>query len=159
VRSIAVRIAYVDTRWPRDRAPRTERFLDEAGQGEDASDASIAEKRETLPTPSDSTDEIWSRARALFRALPRRRALVKTVGVSLAGLAPRAGWQNHLYGEDGNGNRESREDRHRRLDRAIDFLRAKHGFGRVLRGSSFPLAKVRPLERDGFRLRTPSLNQ
>ena len=156
-RSIAVRIVYVDTRLPRDRAPRTERFQGAGEEGESASDASTAEKRETLPAPSDSTDEIWGRARTLFRALPRRRALVKTVGVSLTGLAPRAGWQNHLYGED--GNRESREDRHRRLDRAIDLLRQKHGFGRVLRGSSFPLAKLRPLERDGFRLRTPSLNQ
>jgi DNA polymerase-4 len=155
-RSIAVRIVYVDTRLPRDRAPRTERFAQAREEGGDASDASTAEKRETIPDPTDSTDELWRRARALFRALPRRRALVKTVGVSLAGLAPRAGWQNHLYGDDGA---ESREDRHRRLDRVIDLLRAKHGFGRVLRGSSFALAKVRPLERDGFRLRTPSLNQ
>jgi DNA polymerase-4 len=169
-RSVEVRIVYVDTRLPRDRAPRTERFPDASRSeradvndaSEEASDASTAEKRETLSAPSDSTDGIWSRARSLFRALPRRRALVKTVGVSLVGLAPRAGWQNHLYGEgDASGNvpRESREDRHRRLDRAIDLLRAKHGFGRVLRGSSFPLAKDRPLERDGFRLRTPSLNQ
>lgn len=155
-RSIAVRIVYVDTRLPRDRAPRAERFPDAGEESGGASDASTAEKREKIPVPSDSTDEIWRLARALFRALPRRRALVKTVGVSLAGLAPRAGWQNHLHGED---EVESREDRHRRLDRAMDLLRAKHGFGRVLRGSSFPLAKVCPLEPGGFRLRTPSLNQ
>jgi hypothetical protein len=75
------------------------------GEGAGASDASIAEKRETLADPSDSTDEIWRRARALFRALPRRRALVKTVGVSLVGLSPRTGWQNHLYGDgDPRGN-------------------------------------------------------
>jgi hypothetical protein len=41
----------------------------------------------------------------------------------------------------------------------MDSLREKHGFGRVLRGASFPLAATHPLGRDGFRLRTPSLNQ
>jgi DNA polymerase IV len=151
-RSVEVRVVYVDTRLPRERIPRSS----EEASGEGGSDASTAEKREKLPVPGDSTDEIWRHARALFRALPRRRALVKTVGVSLVGLAPRSGWQNHLYGE---GEAGSREDRHRRLDRALDLLREKHGFGRVLRGASFPLAKVCPLGPDGFRLRTPSLNQ
>ena len=51
------------------------------------------------------------------------------------------------------------EDRHRRLDGALDSLRKKHGFGRILRGASFPLAQTHPLGPDGFRLRTPSLNQ
>ncbi len=150
-RSIAVHIVYVDTRLPRDRAPRNE----DSGEGE--SDASSAEKRRKLHVPSDSTDAIWRHARALLRELPRRRALVKTVGVALVDLAPRAGWQNHLYAEP--GAETSLEDRHRRLDRALDSLRRKHGFGRVLRGASFPLAKTHPLGPDGFRLRTPSLNQ
>ena len=171
-RAIAVRIVYVDTRLPRDRAPRSESRSGSEGrsEGERAEEdggwgeASAAEKRERLDPPSDSTDAIWKRARALLRELPRRRALVKTVGVALVDLAPRAGWQNHLYGEPGSEGESgrvpaSREDRHRRLDSAVDLLRAKHGFGRVLRGASFPLAATHPLGPDGFRLRTPSLNQ
>jgi len=152
-RSIAVHIVYVDTRLPRDRAPRSA----ETREGEN--DSASAERRRKLHVASDSTDEIWRHARALFRELPRRRALVKTVGVALVDLAPRAGWQNHLYAEAEAEASTSLEDRHRRLDRTLDTLRKKHGFGRVLRGASFPLAKTHPLGPDGFRLRTPSLNQ
>jgi nucleotidyltransferase/DNA polymerase involved in DNA repair len=165
-RAIAVRIVYVDTRLPRERAPRVEgaRGNDPSGADALATDSSApdspaTERRRKLPTPGDSTDEIWRLARALFRELPRRRALVKTVGITLVDLAPRSGWQNHLFGEVGCAASASREDRHRRLDRALDSLRAKHGFGRVLRGASFPLAATHPLGKDGFRLRTPSLNQ
>jgi DNA polymerase-4 len=104
-RVLAVRIVYVDTRPPADRALRGD------------SGGSSAERRRTLPTPSDSTDELLGRARALFRELPRRRALVKTVGITLADLAPRAGWQNHLFGEPESSIPASREDRHRLLDR------------------------------------------
>jgi len=144
-RALAVRIVYVDTRPPDVR------------RAEQAS--SSAERRRKLAAPSDSTDELLRHARALFRELPRRRALVKTVGITLVDLAPRAGWQNHLFGEPADEAGSSREDRHRRLDRALDLLREKHGFGRVLRGASFPLAGTHPLGPDGFRLRTPSLNQ
>ena len=84
---------------------------------------------------------------------------MKTVGITLVDLAPRAGWQNHLFGEPADDATSSREDRHRRLDLALDRLRDKHGFGRVLRGASFPLARTHPLGPDGFQLRTPSLNQ
>ncbi|MDP6408663.1 MAG: hypothetical protein QGI46_04745, partial [Planctomycetota bacterium] len=63
-------------------------------------------------------------------------------------------------GVDGRGGaRGSRRDRHRRLDRALDTLRTRLGFGRILRGGSFPLTETCELEADGFRLRTPSLNQ
>ena len=44
-------------------------------------------------------------------------------------------------------------------DRVLDELRARQGFGRVLRGTQLPLRETHPLSRDGFRLRTPSLNQ
>jgi DNA polymerase-4 len=37
--------------------------------------------------------------------------------------------------------------------------RARHGFGRILRGTSFPLSANHELLPDGYRLRTPSLNQ
>ena len=56
-------------------------------------------------------------------------------------------------------SRGTRADRQRRLDGALDRLRGKLGFGRILRGPSAPLAETHPLRADGYRLRTPSLNQ
>ena len=146
-RSIEVRLRYVDTR----------------ARVEVAADAALGSsfsKRRSFPSPSDATDEIWRTALELFGTLPRRRALVKRVGLTLHGLATAGGWQGRLFdeGEAGNG-RGTRLDRQRRLDDAIDRLRARLGFGRVLRGPSLPLAATHPLRPDGYRLRTPSLNQ
>lgn len=117
--------------------------------------------RRALPHPTDSTDELWKHARALLAALPRRRALVKRVGLSLLELEQRTGWQRSLFDEGASPTdaAATRTDRHRELDRTLDELRARLGFGRVLRGSSAPLLGRCELERDGFRLRTPSLNQ
>ncbi|MFQ5506188.1 MAG: hypothetical protein ACE5F1_15570, partial [Planctomycetota bacterium] len=44
-----------------------------------------------------------------------------------------------------------------RLDRAIDCLRARHGFGAIVAGESVELLGKLAHSRDGFRLRTPSL--
>ena len=94
-------------------------------------------------------------------------------------LAPAGGWQGRLFDEPADlaappldpadtetpsrryqaRRAESRADRHRRLDGALDELRERLGFGRVLRGSSLPLAETHELGEDGFELRTPSLNQ
>lgn len=162
--SLEVRVIYVDTR------PRTERRLDPAGGGSGS-------RRRALDRPSDSTDALWNHARALFRSLPRRRALVKRIGITLFGLTPNTGWQGHLFsdppapglsrrvlgpGSDtgpDTGPDVSHADRQRRIDGIVDRLRAQLGFGGIVRGSSFPLGATHPLERDGFRLRTPSLNQ
>ncbi len=145
-RTIAVRIQHVDTRTGAAR---------NAAHGTEGGPA-FAEKRARLDPPTEATGALLERARALFAELPRRRALVKRVGVTLDDLAPAAGWQRHLLEADG---REARADRERRLDDALDRLRERHGFGRILRGASWPLAATHPLEKDGFRLRTPSLNQ
>ena len=154
--SIEVRVRYVDTRTRIERS--------EAG-----APAAALECRKPLPSPTDSTDELWQHARALFDAIPRRRALFKRVGLTLFGLRARSGWQGRLFsdpvgdrpGHNGPGHHGpgSRADRQRTLDRALDALRAKHGFGRLLRGTSLPLAETHELGPDGFRLRTPSLNQ
>ena len=166
--TLAVRQVHVDTRAPslRRGAPAQHGSSD---PGPNDSDPREHEKRETLHPPSDSTDELWRRARELLRALPRRRALVKRIGLTLSGFHPRAGWQNHLFDDSqalavpgalhGALHGESRADRLHRLDRTLDQLRAKHGFGRVLTGTSFLLGATHPLGPDGFQLRTPSLNQ
>jgi hypothetical protein len=120
--------------------------------------------RRALPRPTDSTDELWRHARALLAELPRRRALVKRVGLTLLELQRARGWQGSLFDLQASqaselAPGETLTDRHRRLDAALDDLRARFGFGRVLRGASAPLLTTDELERDGFRLRTPSLNQ
>ncbi len=156
--SLAVRVAYVDT-----RAPSLRRV--------EPSEPAEFEKRARLE-PTDSTDVLLRRAQALFRELPRRRALVKRVGLTLEGFTPRGGWQLQLFDEGEKSSppefftltpepepRESRADRLHRLERTVDALREKHGFGGVLRATSLLLADQYPLGKDGLRLRTPSLNQ
>jgi len=160
-RSLRVHVTYVDTRPAPERIPLR---LPTGQVGEDggAPGGTVAQRR-ALAEPSDSTDELWRAARALYRDLPRRRALVRQVGLTLEGLAPRAGWQRRLFADPtasgDDPHRSSRDDRHRALDRALDRLRARHGFGRILRGGSLPLVETNELGPDGFRLRTPSLNQ
>jgi len=160
VRTLEVRVRWVDTRpgqpgsgpgaRRREREPLT------------------VERRRTLTSATDATDEIWHHARDLYRALPRRRALVKRLTLKLSGFVHVEGWQGRLFDDAGDPTPQagavpepasSRTDRNRRLDAALDQLRRRHGFGRVLRGPSTPLEKTHPLGEDGFRLRTPSLNQ
>ena len=150
--TIAVHVIWVDTH------PRRPLGSDENGLS--------AARTRSLGAPSDSTDELWQAARDLLRELPRKRALVKRVGLSLVNLHPSAGWQGRLFSDpvpnadaDDRAHAASRADRQRRLDRALDRLRERLGFGRILRGSSVPLQTTHALRADGFRLRTPSLNQ
>ena len=146
-RSVEVRLTYVDTRAPSLRRAQT-------------SGGARLKKRSALEEPTDSTDSLWQHSKELLESLPRRRALTKRVGLSLLNLQPAGGWQGHLFNEDGEDpRRTSHADRHRRLDVALDSLRARHGFGRILRGGSAPLGDDHDLGEDGFELRTPSLNQ
>lgn len=159
-RSLEVRVRYVDTRPAPERIPVRVRAAD----GEGGSAGGSFGRREALPAPSDSTDELARHARRIFRSLPRRRALVKRIGITLTGLTAQGGWQHRMFDaalEPGHEDEHtaSRADRHRDLDRVLDELRARHGFGRVLRGASLPLKATTELGPDGFRLRTPSLNQ
>ena len=146
-RSVEVRLTYVDTRTPSLRRAQT-------------SGGARLKKRSALEEPTDSTDSLWQHSKELLESLPRRRALTKRVGLSLLNLQPAGGWQGHLFNEGGEDpRRTSHADRHRRLDVALDSLRARHGFGRILRGGSAPLGDDHDLGEDGFELRTPSLNQ
>jgi DNA polymerase-4 len=152
-RSLEVRVRWVDTN------PRP---------GSWSEDGLAAQRRKSLPAPSDATEELWLATRALYLSLPKKRALLKRIGIAFHGLTAAPGWQGQLFSasdelalDPGSPpvHDSCRADRHRRLDHALDELRAKLGFGRILRGTSTPLAKSHPLRADGFRLRTPSLNQ
>ena len=145
--SMEVRITYVDGRPPHLRAT-----LPDPGRS--------SSRRRRLPEASHVTAELSRHARTLLDELPRRRALVKRVGVSLLNLSTSAGRQGQLFSDPLKDRPDaSHADREHRLDTALDELRQRHGFGRVLRGSSLPLLERFPLEPDGLRLRTPSLNQ
>lgn len=151
-RSLEVRVRYVDTR------PTRELDSDETAAGRAA--ATLG-RRVLLSEATDSTDAFLCHARALFGQLPRRRALVKRIGITLHGLSARSGWQGQLFSDPRKDARSSAShaDRQRAVDRALDRLRAKYGFGGMLRGASLPLAADHARTRDGFVLRTPSLNQ
>lgn len=163
-RTLVVRLQHVDTRVRGGRAPSAvedDPFVH-------------AQARAKLSPPSCCTDALVARALELLRSLPRRRALVKRVGLELSGLVrvdlrqgvlfdlespaePAAEEPSAAQGEEAPARR--RDERLRRIDDAVDRLRARHGFGNVLRGSSFLLADGRERTKDGFVLRTPSLNQ
>jgi DNA polymerase-4 len=159
VATLQVHVRYVDTRPPSLRRAQ-------AQDHEGPSEAATRKVRRTLDLPSDSTDRVWEEALGMFRSLPRRRALVKRIGIELSNFSPADGWQTTLFSDpqgdrpsNANSPHGSRADRQRRLDDTIDGLRARFGFGRVLRGSSLPLSETHELGTDGYRLRTPSLNQ
>ena len=160
--SMEVRVAHVDTRTPKQRRRNPT--------------SSWAERRRKLPVASNATEALWVHARDLFRELPRKRALVKRVGLTLLNLRPSAGHQHVLFsdpssdrgvsggetlgaGVHAGGAGGSRAEREAKLDAALDALRARHGFGRVLRGASLLLGEDHEIGPDGYVLRTPSLNQ
>lgn len=145
-RVVEVKLRYVDSR------PRLE-------PGARPRSPSSFKGRRTLKSPTDATAELFAVARTLFQQLPERRALVKNLGVVLSGLCVSSGWQGRLFDTTESQHEAQDLDRHRRLDRTLDDLRERLGFGRVLRGSSVPLKTTHPLGPEGFVLRTPSLNQ
>jgi len=159
VATFEVHVRYVDTRPPSLRRAQRESH---EGSGQNAQ----RKLRRTLEAPTDSTDRAWGVALEMLRSLPRRRALVKRVGVELSNFSSPAGWQTEFFSDpasdrlvDDPGPSGSHADRQRRLDDAVDGLRHRFGFGRLLRGSSLPLSETHELGPEGFRLRTPSLNQ
>ena len=148
--SLEVRLVYVDTRTPAQRRqnPRSK---------------GLSARKPLRPTTQD-TAPLFDHARTLLRSLPQRRALVQRIGISLLLLRKSAGHQGELFSApsehiEAQALRTSHGDRQAVLDRTLDDLRKRHGFGRVLRGSSLPLMENHALGQDGFLLRTPSLNQ
>lgn len=157
--TLVVHVRYVDTRPPSLQRAQRER-------GNESSEAATRRVRRSLAAPTDSTDLVWGAALEMLRSLPRRRALVKRIGLELSNFRPAPGWQTTLFSDPGSdrlageaGPQGSRADRQRRLDGAVDELRERFGFGRLLRGSSLPLSETHELGPEGYRLRTPSLNQ
>ena len=72
-RTLTVRLIHVDTRPP---------ALKFSGPPRDNEQAGTSERARTLLHPTDATVELAQRARELLRELPRKRALVKRVGLT-----------------------------------------------------------------------------
>jgi len=104
----------------------------------------------SLPRPADGTPTLAAAALALARRRSRRRVLVRLVGVRLEGIVPCPLPSFDLFDEEGRAHR---------LERGLDRVRGKWGFGAVVRGRSQGLLETCPRGREGFVLRTPSLTQ
>ncbi len=114
-------------------------------------DGAQGEVGRALPAASDRTDELFAMARPLLTGLLARRVLVRLVGVTLLRLGPARAPAPVLFADPALRRHE--------LFTAVDRIRGRHGFGKVVLGAStFLLGKVAQT-RDGFRLRTPSLTK
>jgi len=115
-------------------------------------DFATAHRSGTLAGPSDDARAIWPAARALCGAVRERRVLVRRVGVALLDLRPAGGRQAGLF-------TAAEEEKGRRLLRAADAVRGKHGFSALLAGPEIALMGRMELREKGFVLRTPSLSR
>jgi nucleotidyltransferase/DNA polymerase involved in DNA repair len=78
-----------------------------------------------LPAPADTTDVIWPAAQRLLAKADQTRQAIRLVGVSVS----------LFEGERQLGLFPSRDDRHRRVARAVDQLTEKFGTDVVKRGA------------------------
>lgn len=116
------------------------------------SDYRSREGAAALPDPSDLDRDLFTAARALFGKLHDRRVTVRRVGVEALHLVEGGGRQATLFDE-----RHAR--RFERLSAAIDRIRARHGFHRLVQGPSVSLLGELPQDEHGFVLRTASLTR
>ena len=106
---------------------------------------------ERLAPPARNFREVFGPARKCLDRAWSRRLLLRGLGVRLSRLAPAGG---HV--QEGLWDRSPGAAL--RLEKALDRIREKHGFGRILQGGESLLLGKLPFGRDGFRLRTPSLS-
>jgi nucleotidyltransferase/DNA polymerase involved in DNA repair len=87
-------------------------------------DFTTVTRQEQLPAPADTTEGLWPAARRLLAKADQSRQAIRLVGVSVT-----------LF----EGERQlalfARDDRHRRVAKAVDRLTEKFGAGVVKRGS------------------------
>jgi nucleotidyltransferase/DNA polymerase involved in DNA repair len=88
-------------------------------------DFTTVTRQAQLPSPADTTDAIWPAARRLLAKADQTRQAIRLIGVSLS----------LFEGERQLALFSSRDDRHRRVARAVDRLTEKFGAEVVKRGS------------------------
>ncbi len=87
-------------------------------------DFSTVTRQARLVRPADTTEAIWPTARRLFEKADVTRQAIRLIGVSVS----------LVDGEQQLALFTTREDRHRRVARAIDQLQDKYGARVVKRG-------------------------
>jgi len=87
-------------------------------------------RRLTLPRATDQTAEVWAAAATLFDAWRAQQATpVRLIGMGVTGLTTPAGQQLELFGQTDS-------ERQRRLDQAVDSIRARFGSDAIRRGGT-----------------------
>ncbi len=123
-------------------------------------DFRTVDARRRLPRPSDGDEEILGVVRTLWRQRYQRRVKLRLVGVVLHDLVEVHDRQLALPFPGSPRERSAAAPRDiplaARLDRAVDVVRDRHGFGSVVRGRAVGLLGHTAHTAEGFRLRTPS---
>ncbi len=114
-------------------------------------DNEFLSRGEGLAPPARTFRDAAGPARRCLEGAWSRRLLLRGLGVRLSRLVP-----SGEYVQDGLWDRSPGAAL--RLERALDRIRGKHGFGGVLQGRESLLLGRLPFGREGFRLRTPSLS-
>jgi DNA polymerase-4 len=96
------------------------------------SDFSLITRSQTLPEPTDITNELWQTADELLRnRLPANHLSVRLVGMGVSGFDTREHVQGHLFDQD-------QRKKHTGLDMAADQIRERFGSSALRRGTSLP---------------------
>ena len=106
----------------------------------------------TLPDPTDLDRVLHDAVWPLFSRLHDRRVKIRRVGVDASGLVFGPDRQPTLFDAD-------RKERYARLAGAVDAIRRRHGFHRIVQGPSVGLLKRLEQNEHGFVLRTASLTR
>jgi DNA polymerase-4 len=105
-----------------------------------------------LAEPTDLERMLYQSARPLFLRLHDRRVRIRRLGVEAQSLVFSWVEQERLWDLD-------RARRFARLTRAVDAIRRRHGFHRIVQGPSIALLGELPQTEHGFTLRTASLTR
>lgn len=110
------------------------------------------------------TEELFRVGREILRGLLTRRIGVRNLGIAISSFHCESPNQMRLFDEipeTAEPARAGHENiiRQRRLDEAMDDIRARFGFRSVLRGPSLDLLEQLPSDGYGFVLRTPCLTR
>jgi DNA polymerase-4 len=97
------------------------------------SDFETVQRSRSMGEHADRDEAVFATARGLLKAQWRRSRRVRLVGVGLTDLRPARVFQNRLF--------DTGAERSRRIDRCLDGLRERFGFGVVQRGPAIRLAE------------------
>jgi DNA polymerase-4 len=98
-------------------------------------DFSLITRSQTLPSPTDITDELWQTAdEMLCHRLPPNRQPIRLIGMGVSGFDTTGLVQGLLFDQD---ERKRQAD----LDVAADQIREKFGLGALRRATSLPSQK------------------